>query len=143
MCHVWAADPSNELLCRSLYRSLKVMYSEQLAHMIYAAADVVLVPSMFEPCGLTQVTGRYSTAGILGVRYVCTVCVLPWVASCTAVVVVLVPSMLEPYIWPDAGRQVDGWALRHNCWGTVKSSYSALYIQCTDFLDVRAVQAHS
>lgn len=30
------------------------MYSERLAHMIYAAADIVLVPSMFEPCGLTQ-----------------------------------------------------------------------------------------
>jgi len=33
---------------------LMVMYSERLAHMIYAAADIVLVPSMFEPCGLTQ-----------------------------------------------------------------------------------------
>lgn len=33
---------------------LKVMYSEKLAHLIYAAADIVLVPSMFEPCGLTQ-----------------------------------------------------------------------------------------
>lgn len=31
-----------------------VMYSERLAHLIYAAADMVLVPSMFEPCGLTQ-----------------------------------------------------------------------------------------
>lgn len=29
-------------------------YSEQLAHLIYAAADIFLVPSMFEPCGLTQ-----------------------------------------------------------------------------------------
>ena len=29
-------------------------YSEALAHMIYAAADIFLVPSMFEPCGLTQ-----------------------------------------------------------------------------------------
>lgn len=33
---------------------LCVMYSEDLAHLIYAAADVLLVPSMFEPCGLTQ-----------------------------------------------------------------------------------------
>jgi starch synthase len=30
------------------------MYSDALAHLIYAAADIVLVPSMFEPCGLTQ-----------------------------------------------------------------------------------------
>lgn len=29
-------------------------YDEPLSHLIYAAADVLLVPSMFEPCGLTQ-----------------------------------------------------------------------------------------
>lgn len=34
---------------------LLIMYSEALSHLIYAAADVVLVPSNFEPCGLTQV----------------------------------------------------------------------------------------
>jgi len=32
-------------------------YDEPLSHLIYAAADMVLVPSMFEPCGLTQVGG--------------------------------------------------------------------------------------
>lgn len=30
------------------------MYSEPLSHLIYAAADMFLVPSLFEPCGLTQ-----------------------------------------------------------------------------------------
>jgi starch synthase len=34
---------------------MRFMYSEALAHQIYAAADMLLVPSMFEPCGLTQV----------------------------------------------------------------------------------------
>lgn len=29
-------------------------YDEPLSHLIYAAADIVVVPSMFEPCGLTQ-----------------------------------------------------------------------------------------
>ena len=29
-------------------------YDEPLSHLIYAAADILLVPSMFEPCGLTQ-----------------------------------------------------------------------------------------
>lgn len=29
-------------------------YEEPLSHLIYAGADVLLVPSMFEPCGLTQ-----------------------------------------------------------------------------------------
>lgn len=32
-------------------------YDEPLSHIIYAAADILLVPSMFEPCGLTQVGG--------------------------------------------------------------------------------------
>ena len=37
-----------------------VMYSEALAHLIYAGADVVVVPSIFEPCGLTQLVAmRY------------------------------------------------------------------------------------
>ena len=29
-------------------------FSEPLSHRLYAAADMVLVPSLFEPCGLTQ-----------------------------------------------------------------------------------------
>ena len=37
-----------------------VMYSDSLAHLIYAAADIVLVPSMFEPCGLTQLIAMRS-----------------------------------------------------------------------------------
>lgn len=34
--------------------SLRIGYDEALAHRIIAAADVLLVPSRYEPCGLTQ-----------------------------------------------------------------------------------------
>jgi starch synthase len=37
-------------------------YDEPLSHLIYAAADLLRVPSMFEPCGLTQV-GRGEGGG--------------------------------------------------------------------------------
>lgn len=35
-------------------------WSEELSHMLYAAADMVLIPSVYEPCGLSQMLGmRY------------------------------------------------------------------------------------
>lgn len=35
--------------------ALLVMYSEAAAHLIYAASDIVLVPSLFEPCVPSQI----------------------------------------------------------------------------------------
>jgi len=37
--------------------SVKIGYDEEYAHQIIAASDVILVPSRFEPCGLTQLYG--------------------------------------------------------------------------------------
>ncbi|XP_065847468.1 uncharacterized protein [Euphorbia lathyris] len=43
-----------------------LMYSEELSHMLYAAADVVLVPSIYEPCGLSQMIGmRYGAVPVV------------------------------------------------------------------------------
>lgn len=45
--------------------------SEDLAHMLYAASDILLVPSMFEPCGLTQMIGmRYGSVRLNPPSYV-------------------------------------------------------------------------
>ena len=43
-----------------------IMYDETRAHRIYAGADALLVPSLFEPCGLTQLIAmHYGTVPIV------------------------------------------------------------------------------
>jgi starch synthase len=45
---------------------LEIGYNEELAHLIYAGSDMVLVPSEYEPCGLTQLIGlKYGTLPVV------------------------------------------------------------------------------
>ena len=45
---------------------LKIGFDESLAHRIMAGSDIILVPSRYEPCGLTQIYGlKYGTVPIV------------------------------------------------------------------------------
>ena len=45
---------------------LEIEYDDELAHMIYAGADMMVVPSFFEPCGLTQlISMKYGTIPVV------------------------------------------------------------------------------
>jgi starch synthase len=46
--------------------SILLDYNEALAHQIFSAADMLIIPSLFEPCGLTQMIAlRYGTIPIV------------------------------------------------------------------------------
>lgn len=45
---------------------LELGFNEELSHLIYAGADMIVVPSNYEPCGLTQMIGlKYGTVPVV------------------------------------------------------------------------------
>lgn len=67
-----SGDPALEGAVQELARrhpgrvAVRIGYDEGLSHRLFAGADAVLVPSRFEPCGLTQMYGlRYGTLPVV------------------------------------------------------------------------------
>ncbi len=45
---------------------IELGFNEELSHLIYAGADILVVPSHYEPCGLTQMIGlKYGTVPVV------------------------------------------------------------------------------
>lgn len=45
---------------------LELGFNEELSHLIYAGADMIIVPSNYEPCGLTQMIGlKYGSVPVV------------------------------------------------------------------------------
>ena len=48
---------------------LELRFDPELAHLVYAGSDLLVMPSMFEPCGLAQLIAlKYGTVPIVRVR---------------------------------------------------------------------------
>ena len=69
---IGTGDPRYENLLRHYEWSRKdkvsanIYFNDERAHRLYAAADAMLMPSRFEPCGLTQLISlRYGTVPIV------------------------------------------------------------------------------
>jgi len=45
---------------------IEIGFNEDLSHLIYAGSDMIIVPSLFEPCGLTQMIAlKYGTVPVV------------------------------------------------------------------------------
>lgn len=67
-----SGDPGLEYAFRTLgeqnpHVAVRIGYDEAMSHRMIAGGDAILVPSRFEPCGLTQMYGlRYGTIPVVG-----------------------------------------------------------------------------
>lgn len=128
--------------------SVTIGYNEPLSHQLIAAGDVVIVPSRFEPCGLTQLYGlKYGTLPLVrytgGLADTVTDCSLENLAENKATGMVFInadpQSLLQAVkrafvLWsrPDLWRHVQQQTMNQDfSWQLAARSYRELYQQLT------------
>jgi starch synthase len=72
LCILGTGEPHLEAQARELAKAypgrvgVKLVFSEELAHLVQAGADLLVMPSRFEPCGLNQIYAlKYGTAPVV------------------------------------------------------------------------------
>ncbi len=127
--------------------AVRIGYDEALAHRLIAGADALLVPSRFEPCGLTQLYGlRYGSLPVVrrvGGLADTVVDATPealhddratgfaFDASTPAALESAIAHAVQAYREPDTWRQMMFRAMAQNfSWAEAASKYLALYREC-------------
>jgi starch synthase len=124
--------------------AVRIGYDEGLSHRLFAGADAVLVPSRFEPCGLTQMYGlRYGAlpvVSLVGGLADTVIGVSPaTLAAGAATGVTFHPvdamafgralsQLVELYAQPKLWAKVQARAMAHPVgWETSAAAYASLY----------------
>ena len=123
---------------------VRITYNEALSHQMIAGGDVILVPSRFEPCGLTQLYGlKYGTLPLVratgGLADTVTDTTADSVAARTATGFVFHQPTPDALL-STAGRMLETWqnakqwaSIRQNAmaadfgWHKAAAAYDALY----------------
>ena len=145
-----SGDPALEGAMRALGEAhpgrvaVRIGYDEALSHQLFSGADAVLVPSRFEPCGLTQMYGlRYGTVPVVAATGGLADTVIglspATLAAGVATGVVFAPTdalafglalskLVAAYADPVAWARVQRNAMAHPVgWETSAAAYAALY----------------
>ena len=72
LCILGTGEPHFEAQAKELAKAhaglvgVRLVFSEELAHLVQAGADVMVMPSRFEPCGLNQIYAlKYDTVPVV------------------------------------------------------------------------------
>jgi starch synthase len=145
-----SGDPALEGAVRDLAQrfpgrvAVRIGYDEGLSHRLFAGADAVLVPSRFEPCGLTQMYGlRYGAlpvVSLVGGLADTVIGVSPATLTAGAATGVTfhpvdamafgraLSQLLELYAQPKLWAKVRASAMAHPVgWETSAAAYASLY----------------